>query len=691
MSLKDIYVKESYDSDTDMILADFYIPVLSEAVKYQRIAGFFSSNSLLVAAKGISNFIKNNGNMELICGVFISKKDQEMMEKAVDHPEAIIESYLQKQIDNLETEIKKDHVGALGWLLSKGRLKIKIAKVNENEQALFHQKVGIIHDSKGNIISFSGSDNETLQAWTEHIEEFKTFKNWVKGQETYVQSDIDKFDRFWNDKAKRTEIYPLPEAIKQQILQLAPKNLEDCSKSIQKYIEKPVDHSENKLKKDVVTKDYSRLRDYQNEAINQWVENNHRGILEMATASGKTFTALMASCQLYEKLGDKLVTIVLVPSKQLVNQWGNEISKYSPNIVKVSSSVPNWKETLDDYIYLMNNGEYDHFYVVSTIASFTSNVIPELAKLCIDEILLIADEAHWLGAFETRSQIVNFTPKYRLGLTATPVRYFDDYGTNFLYDYLGKTVFQFSIKEAQDKRFLSQYYYHLVTVDLNAEETEAYKRITKAISIAYQQKDMEKYERLLNKRAKIIKNAVMKYDAFGTLLDEMGQIKFSLTYCDENQMERINKILREKDIFFQNFLAETSDVERDILIKKISDGSLDTIVAIKCLNEGVDIPPLEYGFFLSCSGNPREFIQRRGRLLRTSEGKGSVHMYDFVVIPPIGGFDDAGELEMNKKIVRKELNRIKEFNITAINRYDNELKIFKELGIIMNEGEEENA
>jgi superfamily II DNA or RNA helicase len=327
----------------------------------------------------------------------------------------------------------------------------------------------------------------------------------------------------------------------------------------------------------------------------------------------------------------------------------------------------------------------NHLYIVSTIDSYINNVKKLISPVSNEHILLIADEAHWLGASETRKNLEGDDFIYSLGLTATPVRYFDDEGTNFLYSFLGDTVYRFSIKEAQDHGFLCKYNYHIKFCNLDKEELQDYLRLTKAISVSYNQDDEERTTTLLNKRARVVKDALSKFEVFDNLLTELGNnIEYSVVYCDEDQIERICRILREHDILFGVFLGVTPDIERQILISKLISGTIDTIVAIKCLNEGVDIPPLKKGFFLSSSGNPKEFIQRRGRLLRTHEGKGVVDMYDFVVAPDPDELDLSDvEKKAHNRILKKELERIGEFNETALNSAVNERELLKKFNILI--------
>ena len=176
MSLQKIFFKKAYSSDFDNILLDFYIPALECTIEYNRLAGFFSSKTLAIAARGILCLIKNDGKINLIVSPKLQKKDLEIINNAYETPEKYIEQNMLKELENLEDEFVKDHLFALGWMIANKKLEIKVAIVYDNDQkllsydeiqycGLFHQKVGILKDSEGNIITFSGSVNETASGW----------------------------------------------------------------------------------------------------------------------------------------------------------------------------------------------------------------------------------------------------------------------------------------------------------------------------------------------------------------------------------------------------------------------------------------------------------------------------------------------------------------------------------------------
>ena len=220
MTLNDLDLKYSYDSDDCDILNEFYIPVLSEGITYKRIAGFFSSNSFAVAAMGLSQFIKNGGKIQLISNIILSRDDYEKIKEIGE--EKILENAENKfilSIENIEDELVKDHIKMLGWMIKQNHLEMKVAMT---KKGIYHQKIGIIEDNAGNFVSFSGSDNETMMGWVDNIEEFHVFCSWRSDEYKHIKDNISRFEKFWNDRAYRTRVFSVSDAVKKQLIRIAP-------------------------------------------------------------------------------------------------------------------------------------------------------------------------------------------------------------------------------------------------------------------------------------------------------------------------------------------------------------------------------------------------------------------------------------------------------------------------------------
>lgn len=294
MSFKDLDIKPCYESGVDDIIADYYVPVLGAAMQYDRIAGFFSSTSLAVAARGIADFIVNGGRMRLVTSPRLNAEDVEVVKKIVANDSSLTPSDFGLDLYNLENEFERNHVKALGWMLAFGLLEMKLAIVfnddgsicdNEtiSEKGLFHQKVGILKDTEGNEISFSGSINETASAWVNNDEEFKVFKEWTDSHE-YFERDKKRFDEIWNGERKNVKVYNLPSAIKSNIVRYS-SDFDRESISLKKY--RALRLKEYDFKRD------KNLFFYQADALNKWKANGYKLLFEMATGTGKTRTAIV--------------------------------------------------------------------------------------------------------------------------------------------------------------------------------------------------------------------------------------------------------------------------------------------------------------------------------------------------------------------------------------------------------------
>ena len=698
MGFKELSIKTCYESGTDNIIEDFYIPVLDSSIQYDRIAGFFSSSSLVIASRGLYGFIKNGGKMRLITSPRLGLEDAEMMEKCISQSTPLPPELLKLGLEELNDDFFSNHVKALGWMLSKGLLEIKLAIVYNNmgrpcseeeieESGLFHQKVGILKDKNGDELSFSGSINESASAWIYNDEEFKVFKAWTGARE-YFESDKIKFDEYWNNKREKTKVFNLPEAIKLKLISYS-KNFNIESLSLKEYNKRYLSNTANK---DVDIP----LFHYQAEALKKWKGNNYRLLFEMATGTGKTRTAIAGINQI-KRVASKFVAIISTPQNTLSKQWKSEVEKLNLSFDVseiIDGSTTNWKQKISKILLANSVGMANHCIIFTThntasSEGFISIIERDLASET--RTLFVGDEVHWLGAAHFRKALLP-SYEYRIGLSATPSRWFDENGTQFLMNYFGNDHFVFSIREAlteinplTGKHFLVNYYYHISTVSLSNDETIEYRRITNQIirlkrKIACEDKALEKYQRALEKRANITKNAVAKYDTLKELLgslEKQNMLQDLIIFVSPEQKETVMEILYSRNIVFHN-LTEAEGTrkekkyggisEREYIISQFKEKTYKALVAIKCLDEGIDIPSASIGILMASSTNPREYIQRIGRIIRQDENKTFAHLYD-ICVDKVEGLDGE-ELELERKIRQKETIRMSEIAENSINPVD---------------------
>ncbi len=670
-------------------VTSFLEPCLENSVTYDRLSGYFSSRFLALAAKGLGPFLLGEGKMRLVMSSQLSSVDLEALTKNQDSPGmwAHLFDHLEFGDESFQSVVEKRHFEAMCWLVSKGRLEIRIViyaeQSGQGHSPIFHPKIGIFRDSSGDEISFSGSINETASGWTGNVEEFKVFKSWDRTSE-FVTQDKKTFLRHWNGDVEGSfRTIALPEALRQKLISIAPTERPNISSS-----------SSNRAKVAKVV----RLRDYQKSAIEAWDRQGRVGILEMATGTGKTKTAkgcidLVTGFGTPEYRSKKSLVVVTAPFEHIAKQWMEELSEYAPVL---ASSSNDWQSDMRQSINRIRLKRLNALVVVAvqkTAAGRKFTSLIEEIQSEFDHRLFVGDEAHGLGATSFQTALLP-AYEFRLGLSATPTRYYDELGTQLLLDFFGSTAFTFDTKTAMvwrdsstGQKALSPYKYFPEFVALSAFEAEKYQELSESIrkmqtnNLDLAQKKV--LESLLFKRAAVVKKAASKLPALRSLLEPMKlTLSFALIYChDLEQLSAVGATLNSLGISYQKVTGEESNnpsaaysglSQRDWILRQFAAGTTRVLLAIRCLDEGVDVPAAKIGFILASSGNPREFVQRRGRLLRPSPGKEFAVLHDFVVAPDLDSIEATG---IARDVFRKELERIREFAGESLNLDQVELKV----------------
>ncbi len=649
MSLQDIEIQSAYETGADpfKLVNDFYIPVLQESRDYYRISGFFSSNALIIASKGIEALINNGGGMKLLISPELSKDDLEIIQK--HGLEALPEM---NAFD--PGPMPDDHLKALAWMLDAGRLEIKIIVPRNHENALFHEKIGFFFDSDGNVLSFSGSINETASGWMKNIEEFKVFRSWDKTQnEEYLQIDLAKFLKYWNNLRNDTAtVYAIPEAIKEKILKVRPDDIWELGLMNRYRANKSRTTKEKKEKEPL------QLFVHQKEAVQWWVKHNFVSMFIMATGAGKTISAI--GC-IFEKLKDNepLLVIVSTPQTLLSEQWKKEFTNLKVPIQRqiiVDGNDGSKKRAQMEMLLMdINKGQRKNGVVFTTHNSSSRDTFISIIRRAKGEckILYICDEAHAAGSRQFQKGLMD-EYDYRIALTATPKRMFDDDGTENLMRYFGNAPFEFSIREAMSTinpntgyPFLNPYNYHPVFVSLNDKEYNDYHTLTRRITIEKHKKDIDqnKLDMMYKKRARIIKNAAEKPEVLKELVQQLNPRTMTNTiiYVSDKHIDTVMMNLKRQGARPGKITEETSArsrkgmaSERTIEINAFNAHERGCLVAINCLNEGIDIKNACTAIIMSSSTNEREFIQRIGRVIRYAPGKPISKIYDFIICLPDG-------------------------------------------------------
>ena len=689
--LRSLGLLDGYDSSTpgQNIAEDFLIPVLEQAETYDRLSGYFNSGMIAAASRGMASFAVRGKKLRIVASPQLSSEDIAALESTLSESERYrrIERVLALGLDNLDEitdEFERDHVAAFAWMLEANQLEIKIAvpSAHTHRAPLFHTKVGFVTDQFGDSLSFSGSINETSAGWTVNVEEFKVFNSWTSEQDrNRCFGDRDRFNRFWDSTGSDgVQIFSLPEAVQNEIVKFAPREWSNINLSKKRY----------KREAETTINRFDRLRDYQAEAIGSWEKRDRRGLIVMATGTGKTKTAA-AAIERARASEAKLITIVTAPYQHIAQQWVNELKEMDP-ITSWGSSK--WRHKVGQAIADIAIGYRKNLVVIMVQQSGAMDSTLELwleAANAGIKTFLVADEAHGLGAKEMRRNLVS-TFDWRLGLTATPDRYFDDEGKSLLVEYFGGEAYNFSIEQALswiDRRTgntpLCQYRYFPYFFELSESEREEYEKLTRMAIMQGASADglgdgNDRVARLLIQRANIVKTASGKLPKFKQAIEEHGPLSQSLVYChDKEQLTEATRIIKQLGFLPAQFTGSEGTApeerfggisERDWILNDLRNGSVDCLVSMKCLDEGVDVPTAKIGFLLASSGNPKEFIQRRGRILRPSPGKSSAVVVDFICVPPIDQFGDEDIRTLEKAIFAREMDRMISISSSALNHLD---------------------
>ncbi|MET9454124.1 DNA phosphorothioation system restriction enzyme [Streptomyces canus] len=604
---------------------------------------------------------------------------------------SVVEKAVIRDLERATKDVRAARgLGRLGTLVAEGRLDVKLAYVAAgNRVGMYHEKIGIFRDDR-DLVAFKGSANETLSGLVGNFESIEVFRSWDERDRERALRISRDFDDLWEDNTPLLRVMPFTDAAK-KIIERSSRALTD--------LEEKSSIPQGGASITIATEDRAgmltipaqlQVRDYQKQAVANWFAEQGRGILRMATGTGKTLTALSAAAQvtkMLQKAGEPLLTIVIAPYQHLVDQWSKDVEWFGVHPLRAYESTAAWfpyaSQLLDALALKTARGGV----IITTNKTFGDAAFQSILGRYRGRLLLIADEAHNLGARHIRSKLPE-SAEFRLGLSATPERWFDDEGTAALTDYFGHVVFELGIGDAIKAGALCRYTYTPVVVELDAEETNLYVEITEKIGriFAAQQFSEQPDENsplghLLRKRANLLGHARAKLPALQREIEKRCGDWYQLLYCAEGQhplsyeggapqeSSQIDQVLDLVGNHLQmpaaRYTAETKRAERRDVLQRFADRKLQVIASMRCLDEGVDVPAARTAYLLASSSNPRQFIQRRGRVLRRAAGKTMADIVDFIVVPPTDMPDLQDRTE--RSIVARELARVTEFARLADN------------------------
>jgi superfamily II DNA or RNA helicase len=725
--LKDKDFKYRYSTGKKDLPFDFCLLALSNSTKLDIGLGYFSSASFNILSVGFAHFISNGGKMRLYINQYLTEDDYNLLQnnQIVD-----FEEYILKSFNTLKATLSKrdEHFfKCLSYLIQINRIEIKI--IIPKNGGLAHEKFGVFTDENGDKVAFTGSMNLTAAALVKNIETIECTCSW-KSEDSRERIEISEQDflEIWTGANESVLVFPAKKFC-QEVVKIYPSvDANELLLQEKEIIEKLTNSTTTeeiiptvpKIKEPHFPYKYpDGALPYQVEAYERWVQNGKKGIFAMATGTGKTITSLNCVLQEYQQDGSYQL-LILVPTIALVEQWIDEIAQFDfKNVITVFSENLLWRQQISKLEDKVNRGKNANFVIISTYQSFTNKDFQQVLPHLPENMILIADEAHNIGSELVRSVFRTLHIKRRIALSATPNRIYDEEGTTELESFFNDKppyVYNFSMKKAIEEGRLMEYCYYPKIAYLNDEEMQEYAQITEQLLRLFdgatkQFKDSQKAKKLLMLRKRILHKADDKIRVFKEIISEIGQdkLKYCFVYVPEgkkmfdsdeaiiysnsdNDLEAdiyeetiIKKMLdTTKDIFpnttCNTYTGKNSKTERKTILQGFENGQINVLFAMKCLDEGVDVPRAEYGIFASSTGNPRQFIQRRGRLLRKHPQKTFAHIFDMVVVPNFQSpYYSRDFWNMERSLVRGELNRVAYFANLATNNYTGALKSLDEV------------
>jgi len=628
--------------------------------------------------------------MEVVCSQVFSNGDLQAMHSALY--ECKRQHRTLEQLARLE--YRQRGPAMLTWAIANHHLHVRIALVRSREQhGIYHEKIGILELDGQRRLSIEGSANESSSGYVSNFERIVVHQ-WESARGVHAWGALIErdFERLWQNNTQGLEVISLHEAFTRRLLESRTSSFTSSTNTQTTAPSTHMTASAEILRRPARL----RLRPYQEKAVEQWFAQGGRGIYAMATGSGKTVTALATIEELHRRVGDPLVIIIVAPYLNLVDQWLEESKSFGLAPINCTGSSQDWTGVVETALYLNQTSTRPVLSLVTTNVTFAGDAFQRvLAKLRVRTII-VADEVHNLGARRLRACLPEKV-QLRLGLSATPERWMDEEGTAAVHKYFGDVTFSYSLKDALrgDPPTLSPYFYHPIMVELEDDEREEYLEITSQLArFMNDPKDEHLSDAVLGlllKRARLVACARQKLTALRDAIAPYRSTRFNLVYCGDGRVEiesasdRVANNVAESPILRQveaatrilgvdlemnvsTYTSDTTREDRQAILRDFEQGDKQALVAIRCLDEGVDIPQVRRAFILASSTNPRQFIQRRGRVLRRAEGKEHADIFDFIVVPPLDALDEGtAEFRVLRKLVSREMERVVEFARLAAN------------------------
>lgn len=687
---------------------EFFTEALIESKYFDLGLGFFSSSGIRCLAYGFAIFIANGGKMRVVINHILSDQDKVAIEKGQMGFLSNFEDSVLHNVEKLcETLSREDEqfFRCFSYLISQNRIEF-VATVS-SKGGLGHDKYGVFTDNVGDKVAFAGSANFSQTAMELNGESIIAFTSWEDNNR--VKEFEKLFHDTWAGDTPHLKHIPLERVttyIKDKFGEIKLSRLIDKGVNIREIenidSNTPIPH--HPLPKRLLEKmefmeqeprfPFPEERNIQKEAYTAWINNDRQGIFAMATGSGKTVTALNCLLKEYRSIG-YYKAIIVVPTQALALQWEEEVRNFNFQNIISTHTEREWKKQIAKYTTRSILSQRHNVVIITTYATFIRKYMQDFIKKTkgIEEFVFIADEAHNIGASGPLKHLP-LNIKYRIGLSATPERVYDDGGSKKIYEFFNsmppKYTYRFSMKDAIDTGILCRYEYHPLFITLTHDEMEEYNYKTEQLR-KFIDPETGKYkkeaEMLLMARKRIIHKATNKKAKVADLLDEQktkGKLNYTFVFVPEGYepdyatidnydidqedihiIDEYSMMFKERKYSYHQYISGLDDAPS--ILNAFERGDLQILLSMKCLDEGVDIPRAQNAIFISSTGNPRQFIQRRGRVLRKCKGKDMAYIWDLIVLPPNISQTTSGT---ERNIFIGEVKRILNFAALADNKID---------------------
>ena len=669
-NLGELSLKTSYHKGRDDIARDFYLPCMARAAQYDRAVGYFRSTAFLISWPVLRQFVDRGGLIRILCSQVLASEDVAALEQGYSArvDEVVAERLVEEVKGMMRDDALRQPARILAALVARGTIDLQVALLKRSEAQgvtgrIFHDKLGLFRDDVGNLVMFKGSMNETWSglAADGNLESVDVAASWMGARDVErARTEEAYFEDLWDDRYPGVRVRPFPQVARAEIEQVADPNWEaSLSNLLAEAKEEGGGDPQGRT-----------LRSHQAAGLASWVANDRRGILAFATGSGKTFTAIQAIREALTEHSE--VVLVVVPDAVLFDQWHAELLETTADlgvrILRAGAGYGRWRGALEAWTA---PGDRRRLVLATVQTARTADFRERMRGG--DHVLIVADEVHRLGSPTNQDLMDARLFGARLGLSATPERAGDPAGTAAVLRFFGGVLDpRYTLSDAVRDGVLTPYFYRPHTVELMEDEVAEWREMTGAITRLHFKQERrepdgstaESIKRLLIKRARVVKRAKGKLQlAANVMSTEYVAGQRWIIYCDDmEQLDAVGQKLRENGIESMPFHSKMKGDRKATLEWLDRRGGI--LVAIKCLDEGVDIPSVTHALILASSKNPREFIQRRGRVLRKAEGKALAYVHDAIVKPPKAppGVDAASD-----SIVEGELARAVAFAMNADN------------------------